>query len=88
MPRKKRRKTSNARCIRTYQRIANQNHGECPFCRHDIEAGDEYEGSVYVNGARLWVVKEHTYCLPWDVDEYRNYDHDEISASEDLAEAA
>lgn len=83
------RKAQRARCIRSYRRIACQNHGECPFCREQINAGDEYEGSVYINGIKLWVVKEHSFCLPWDEDEIRKLDEElSESESEDLAEAA
>jgi len=66
LARRKKRKAGRARCIRSYTRIANQHHGMCPFCHDDIEAGDEYEGNVYVNGAELWVVKQHMFCEPWD----------------------
>ena len=84
----RRKKRHKARCIREYRRIAQQNHGWCRMCHGEIEAGDEYVGFVYVNGRELWVSKEHMYCLPWDVDEYREYDEDKTSVEEDLAEAA
>ena len=63
---RKKRKAGRARCIRSYVRIARENHGVCPFCHEPIEPGEEYEGSVWVNGAELWVNKEHMFCEPWD----------------------
>ena len=72
---RKRRKLHRSRCIRSYRRLANQNHGLCDFCRDEIYPGEEYEGLVYVNGQRLCVVKQHTDCLPWDWDEEEMNQH-------------
>ena len=66
MARKKKRKPGRARCIRSYVRIAHQGHGECSFCLDEIEPGQDYEGTVWVNGVDFWVKKVHLFCEPWD----------------------
>ena len=81
---KKRRKLQRARCIRSYRRIAYIHHGVCEVCQQHIHPGEEYEGSVWVNGARLWVKKEHAFCVPWDWDHYHEEFEDE--EMEDLNE--
>jgi hypothetical protein len=79
---RKKRKPVRARCIRSYERIAQQSHGVCPFCHSLIEAGDEYEGSVWVNGAELWVVKQHLFCELWDSKWYRWYREENVEIIE------
>lgn len=58
------------RILRTYVRIAHQEHGNCRLCGQPIVPGDQYEGCVFVKGKKLWVEKQHTNCPvdPWEED--------------------
>lgn len=56
-----------ARCLRSYQRIADKNYS-CSRCIVPIFAGDPYIGEVWVYGKYLWIKRFHDYC-PVDPEE-------------------
>jgi len=46
------------RRLRTYQHMANKEHW-CDHCLNFIQPGEFYEGIVYANNGRIFVVKNH-----------------------------
>ena len=56
------------RCLRSYHRTAQIDHGPCIFCEIPIFAGDYYGANVWVSGKNLWVEKFHIGC-PIDPEE-------------------
>lgn len=50
------------RLLREYRRVAHIDHGPCPMCNRHIQAGEEYDGYVYLTEAGIKVSKWHTFC--------------------------
>ena len=64
-------KPKRQRCLRTYERVAYQEH-TCWNCSEHIKPGDFYKGEVWVGEAGLTVMKfhENPHCEnPWDEEE-------------------
>lgn len=76
--------------LRTYLRIARQDHGQCWCCAHDIQAGDLYCAEVWAIKNPPWepsrksliqVRKMHNTCPedPWE-EKFRKEAEDDVSS--------
>ena len=50
------------RCLRSYESIAQKNHGPCETCNLPILPGDYYDATVWINGTFFWIEKFHINC--------------------------
>ena len=55
------------RCLRSYERLAHIDHGDCSLCDLPIWTGDYYGAYVWTYGKKLWTEKFHIGC-PIDPD--------------------
>lgn len=60
--------TATRRLLRTYEHVAQKNHGSCSLCEIPIFPGDPYIGMVWACQGRITTEKFHNGC-PIDPDE-------------------